>query len=140
MPSNDLFPLFFLLFCYSFLFLLCSCALTEDDGKCRSGDNKFTFIGQVGIVTAVDNDAAIPKVWATFNGGRTSYRFDQQDVQLETRSKSQYEIWWVVRSPSFFTVQKKKAFNITTPACTFDLTNNRFLFLIFFSSCFLIIF
>jgi hypothetical protein len=102
-----------------------NCALTLDSGKCRLSDNRFTFIGQVGIVTAVDNDATIPKVWVTFNNNRTSYEFSQEDVQLETRSKSQYEIWWVVRSPSYRTVHKKKAFNITSPSCTFDLTNNR---------------
>eukprot|EP01040_Poterioochromonas_malhamensis_P004475 gene4473-4798_t len=103
-----------------------NCALTLDSGKCRLSDNRFTFIGQVGIVTAVDNDATIPKVWVTFNNNRTSYEFSQEDVQLETRSKSQYEIWWVVRSPSYRTVHKKKAFNITSPSCTFDLTNNRY--------------
>jgi hypothetical protein len=98
-----------------------------DAGKCHNGDNRFTFIGQVGIVTAVDNEAQIPQVWVTFNGGRTSYQFNQEDVQLETRSKSMYEIWWVVRSLSNFTIQKKKGFNITEPSCTFDLTNNRYL-------------
>lgn len=35
------------------------------------------------------------------------------------------EIWWVVRSRSGFTVQKRKGFNVTNPPCTFDATNNR---------------
>eukprot|EP00981_Chlorochromonas_danica_P010795 scaffold3414_cov183-Ochromonas_danica.AAC.1 len=38
-----------------------SCALTLDAGKCYFNDLKFTFIGQVGIVTDVDNTATIPK-------------------------------------------------------------------------------
>jgi hypothetical protein len=32
----------------------------------------------------------------------------------------------VVRSPSEFTVQKRKGFNVTNPACTFDTTHNRY--------------
>ena len=67
-----------------------SCGLTLDLGKCRFNDLRFTFIGQIGIVTAVDNIAVIPQVWVSFNEGRTSYQFDQQDVELETRSKSMY--------------------------------------------------
>jgi hypothetical protein len=31
----------------------------------------------------------------------------------------------VVRSPSEFTVQKRKGFNVTEPQCTFDTTHNR---------------
>lgn len=102
-----------------------SCGLTLDMGKCRLDDLRFTFIGQVGIVTAVDFLQVIPQVWVSFNDGRTSYQFSQLDVELETRSKSMYEIWWVVRSKSWKTVQKRKQFNITYPACTFDTTNNR---------------
>lgn len=67
-----------------------SCGLTLDLGKCRLNDLRFTFIGQVGIVTAVDNIAVIPQVWVSFNEGRTSYQFSQVDVELETRSKSMY--------------------------------------------------
>jgi hypothetical protein len=106
--------------------ILNSCGKTLDSGKCRFSDTRFSFIGRVGIVTAVDNEAAIPQVWVTFNNNRTSYQFRQEDVMHETRSKSMYEMWWVVRSPSKFTVQKKKSFNITSPPCTFDLTNNRY--------------
>jgi hypothetical protein len=36
------------------------------------------------------------------------------------------EIWWVVRSPTHYTVQKRKGFNVTSPKCTFDTTNNRY--------------
>mmetsp|Transcript_19797 Transcript_19797/g.33126 ORF Transcript_19797/g.33126 Transcript_19797/m.33126 type:complete len:539 (+) Transcript_19797:100-1716(+) len=103
-----------------------SCGLTLDLGKCRLDDLRFTFIGMVGIVTALDNEAVIPQVWVTFNDGRTSYQFSQGNVKLETTPKSMYEIWWVVRSPSEFTVQKRKGFNVTSPQCTFDTTNNRY--------------
>lgn len=103
-----------------------SCGLTLDLGKCRLSDLRFTFVGRVGVVTALDNTAVIPQVWVTFNNGRTSYQFSQEDVKLETTPKSMYEIWWVVRSPSEFTVQKRKGFNITNPQCTFDTTNNRY--------------
>lgn len=51
---------------------------------------KFTFIGRIGVVTAVDNEAVIPMVWVSFNYGRTSYQFEQSQVELETRSKSMY--------------------------------------------------
>jgi hypothetical protein len=97
-----------------------SCGKTLDMGKCRYDDVRFTFVGRVGVVTAVDDSAIIPQVWVSFNYGRTSYQFDQSDVEIETRSKSMYEIWWVVRSKSWYTVQKRKAFNVTSPPCTFD--------------------
>lgn len=61
-----------------------SCGLTLDAGKCRPQNRRLTFIGQVGVVTKVDNVAAIPQVWLTFNDGRTSYQFSQEDVKLET--------------------------------------------------------
>lgn len=67
-----------------------SCAETYDDGKCRNGDLRFTFIGMTGLITQLDNVAAIPQAWVTFNGGRTSYQFSQQDIVLETQSKSMY--------------------------------------------------
>lgn len=106
-----------------------SCAITVDAGKCkgdlRGDDLKYTFIGYVGRVTKLDNRAAIPQVWVTFNDGRTSYQFDQEMVSLE-RYKSMYEIWWVIRTPSEFIVQKRKGFNITSPLCTFDKTNDRY--------------
>lgn len=102
-----------------------SCALTLQSGKCQYTDDRFTFIGQVGIVTKVDNEARIPQVWVSFNNNRTSYQFSQEDVVLETY-KSQYEIWWVVRSKSNLTVRKRKGFNVTSPPCTFDTTNNRY--------------
>lgn len=31
-----------------------------------------------------------------------------------------------MRSKSWSTVQKRKGFNVTYPACTFDTTNNRY--------------
>lgn len=102
-----------------------NCALTQNDGKCTGNDLRFSFIGYTGIVTEVNNDATIPTVRVTFNNNRTSYEFVQTDVKLELY-KSQYELWWVVRSPAFNTVQKKKGFNITNPQCTFDNTNNRY--------------
>jgi len=103
-----------------------SCAVTKDSGKCHGSDLKFTFIGRVGMVTAVDNTATIPLVWVSFNNNRTSYEFEQQHVVLETQSKSMYEIWWVTRSQSYYSVLKRKAFNISNPQCTFDSTNNRY--------------
>eukprot|EP01034_Spumella_vulgaris_P029738 gene29738-36833_t len=103
-----------------------SCGTTLDSGKCRGSDLRFTFIGRVGIVTSLDNEAEIPTVSVTFNNWRTSYTFYQSDVKLETTSKSMYEIWWVVRSKVARTVMKRKGFNITNPLCTFDTTNNRY--------------
>lgn len=67
-----------------------SCGLTLDKGKCRKGDLRFTFQGSVGIVTALDNTNVIPQVFVTFNNGRTSYKFSQSMVNLETYPKSMY--------------------------------------------------
>lgn len=67
-----------------------SCGLTLDSGKCHGGDLRFTFIGRVGMVTSVDNKAKIPTVSVSFNNNRTSYVFEQQNVVLETQSKSMY--------------------------------------------------
>jgi len=103
-----------------------SCAKTLDQGKCRAGDLKFSFIGRVGVITKLDNTQVIPQAWVSFNNLRTSYQFSQVDLQLETTSKSMYEIWWVVRSYTGFTVKKRKAFNVSFPACTFDTTNDRY--------------
>ena len=102
-----------------------NCALTLDAGKCNPKDFRFTFVGRVGRITALDNSVIPPLVWLTFNDGRTSYQFLQEQVKLEL-VKSMYEIWFVVRTPSEFVVQMKKGFNVTYPICTFDLTNNRF--------------
>jgi hypothetical protein len=75
-------------------FVLRSCALTEDQGKCKRNnersDLRFTFRGRVGLVTALDNAADIPQVMVSFNEGRTSYQFNQKHVRLETTPKSMY--------------------------------------------------
>lgn len=102
-----------------------SCALTTDDGKCRGDDLVYTFQGRVGRVTYVDDAALIPTVLVTFNDGRTSYLFNKDMVQLETL-RSMYEVWWTLRTPSEFVVQKRKGFNVTEPRCTFDTVNNRY--------------
>jgi len=70
--------------------ILRSCGLTLDKGKCRKGDLRFTFQGLVGIVTSLDNTNVIPQVFVTFNNGRTSYKFPQSMVNLETYPKSMY--------------------------------------------------
>jgi hypothetical protein len=69
---------------------LLSCALTEDQGKCKRADLRFTFRGRVGMVTALDNAADIPQVMVSFNEGRTPYQFNQKHVRLETTPKSMY--------------------------------------------------
>lgn len=66
-----------------------SCSLS-DDTKCKFSDLKFTFVGQVGLITDLDNEADIPQAWVTFNNGRTSYQFSQEDLILETRTQSMY--------------------------------------------------
>ena len=102
-----------------------TCALTFDNHLCKGDDRPLTFRGRVGKVVKLDDRAAIPQVWITFNDGRSNYQFAQEQVKLETY-KSMYELWWVVRSKSGFTVQKRKGFNITEPICTFDSVNNRY--------------
>jgi hypothetical protein len=102
-----------------------SCGQTFDGGRCVPTDLRYTFIGRVGVVTRVDNRAAIPSVYVTFNDGRTEYLFYQEHVRLEY-SKSMYELWWVVRSKVNFAVLKKKRFNVTFPPCTFDEVNDQY--------------
>ncbi len=94
-------------------------------GGCSGLDSPFTFAGQVGYVTAVETSLDSP-VQVTFNGGRTSYSFSSQHLALEYRQRSMYELWWVVRTKSDRRIQKRKGFNVTSPSCTFDLTNNRY--------------
>eukprot|EP01035_Chromulina_nebulosa_P019926 gene19926-25887_t len=101
------------------------CSTTQFDGTCNTNDLTFTFVGQVGIVTSLDDTSDIPTVMVSFNNGRTSYKFAQSHVILETY-KSMYEIWWVLRTKSNYIIQKRKGFNITSPTCTFDATNNRY--------------
>lgn len=102
-----------------------ACAQTFDNGICGGNDLVYTFIGRNGVVTAVDDKAAIPSVYVTFNDGRTSYLFYQEDVKLE-QTRSMYELWWVVRNKVNFVVQKKKGFNITFPPCTYDNVNGQY--------------
>jgi len=96
------------------------------NSTCKADDNLFSFTGQVGVVTAMDNLAPVPQISVSFNGGRTSYGFDQRFVKLNKPQKSEYEIWWVLRTKSGRTVQKRKGFNVTSPSCTFDEANNRY--------------
>ena len=103
------------------------CAQTFDAGKCIAPDLRFTFIGKVGIVTAFDDVSVIPTAWVSFNEGRTSYLFLMSDVKIETY-RSMYEIWWVVKTPTGNTIQKRKGFNITSPTCTLDSTTKKLYF------------
>lgn len=117
----------------------------SNHGICQGTDFLFQFVGQVGRVVGLDESGSTPYAFVTFNDGRTSYKIEQQYLTLEYRIKSMYgrqslhclsysfvlsrcqtEIWWVVRSKTNRTVQKRKGFNVTSPQCTFDLTNNRF--------------
>ena len=67
-----------------------SCTKTLDSGKCRLGDVRYTFIGRVGIITRLDNTQVIPQAWVSFNNGRTSYQFSQEDLTLDVRTRSSY--------------------------------------------------
>lgn len=40
-----------------------NCALTLNFGQCKTSDLLFSFVGYVGLVTQLDNSAAIPQVW-----------------------------------------------------------------------------
>jgi hypothetical protein len=103
-----------------------SCALNTDPSTatCESnGDYTFSFIGRDGRVAAIDNLAGTIQV--TFNDGRTAYEFAQDTVKIESAQRSMYEMWWVLRTASGSVVQKRKGFNVTSPACTFDANNNR---------------
>ena len=108
-----------------------SCARTTeidpatDAGKCKGQDLPYTFIGRTGRVVRRDDTKDPPEIYVTFNDGRTNYRFTEEMLKLEI-GKSMYEVWWVVRTRSDFVVQKRKGFNVSSPQCTFDKTNNRY--------------
>ena len=89
----------------------------------------FHFHGRVGLVTDLDNEhiSGIPKASVTFNGGRTSYVFDQAVLKLDRYEKTQWEIWVVIRSRVGFQIVKKKPFAVTAPECTFDQIFDRYL-------------
>ncbi|CAM9745064.1 unnamed protein product, partial [Choristocarpus tenellus] len=36
-------------------------------------------------------------------------------------------VWWVQRTRYNFRVQMRKPFTVTSPTCTFDITNDRYL-------------
>lgn len=107
-----------------------TCAKAPRNGKCASdstsglSDNPFSFVGYVGRVVDYDDTPITPVVYVTFNNGRTSYGIEEDTLKLEYR-KSGYEIWWVQRTRSKFSVQKRKGFNVTYPTCTFDTVNDR---------------
>lgn len=88
-------------------------------------NNVYDFIGLLGRVVAIDSAPFIPVITVTFNDGRTSYEFEEDVLKLEY-GRSMYELWWVQRTRSEFIVQKKKGFNVTSPVCSFDLTNDRY--------------
>ena len=102
-----------------------NCGLLSNLTQSCGGDSEFSFVGRVGRVVAVDDVADPPTVTVTFNDGRTAYTFLQSEVQLE-RALSMYELWWVQRSRSGFTVQVRKGFNVTYPPCTFDGIHQRY--------------
>ncbi len=85
---------------------------------------RFSFIGQVGRVVAYEDTPTTPLVTVSFNDGRTAYVFEEDVIHLEYY-KSMYEIWWVTRTRSKFIVEKRKGFNVTSPGCTFDVVNDR---------------
>lgn len=90
----------------------------------------YDFIGLIGRVVAIDTKPFIPVLTVTFNDGRTTYDFEQDVVKLEY-GRSMYEMWWVQRTRSEFIVEKRKGFNVTSPLCSFDLTNDRYVTLFF---------
>lgn len=102
-----------------------NCGVLREGYVCDPRDSPFNFIGRVGRVTAIDSTPKVPLVRVTFNDDRTSYVFQETDLKLET-FLSNYEVWWVQRTRSEFIVQRRKGFNVTSPTCTFDLTNNRY--------------
>ena len=63
---------------------------TSNNYQCVGDDSVFTFAGRVGVVTEVINSLEAPAVFVTFNGGRTAYKFAQENVVLEYKQKSMY--------------------------------------------------
>lgn len=114
-----------------------SCAATRGNAMCNQSqaipelsDFDYSFRGFVGKVTALPDptDARAlyrVKYWVTFNNGRTSYPFDEEDLSLEYLPHN-YEMWWVQRTSHSKIVKKRKPFKVQSPTCTFDKTNDRY--------------
>lgn len=100
-----------------------ACAARPSSG-CAGDDSDLSFVGLVGKVTAVPDDPS-GFYQVTFNDGRTSYPFLESEMKIE-QPVGNYEIWWVQRTLSERIVQKKKAFRVVSPVCSFDATNNRY--------------
>mmetsp|Transcript_6451 Transcript_6451/g.18272 ORF Transcript_6451/g.18272 Transcript_6451/m.18272 type:complete len:552 (-) Transcript_6451:193-1848(-) len=105
-----------------------ACGMVDADQSCQGTDQEYDFRGEHGIVSAIhDVEGRTVGVDLSFNNGRTSYYFavaELEDEQIDMGYN--YELWWVERTPSEFVVRKKKPFRIEEPACTFDLTNDRY--------------
>ncbi len=62
----------------------------KNDGSttCGGQDMLFTFTGHVGKITSVpDRDAYEDQYGVTFNGGRTTYMFSEEEIKVEVRQK-----------------------------------------------------
>lgn len=100
----------------------------NDDGlyNIYEADFEYSFRGFVGKVTYAPGEGEVGVPFqVSFNDGRTSYPFDEDDLQLE-RLAFNYELWWVQRTKYNFIVNKRKGFKVTNPTCTFDFNNNQY--------------
>ncbi len=61
---------------------------TDGSITCGGQDMLFTFIGHVGRITNVpDPGVHEDRYSVTFNGGRTTYMFSEEEIKVEVRQK-----------------------------------------------------
>ncbi len=101
------------------------CGKADEGKKCFGNDVTFSFVGEVGRVVKITDGYHGKKFDVTFNSGRTSYSFDENELEL-IPFKSNYDIWWVTRTRNERIVRHKKPFYISSPTCTFDIVNNKY--------------
>ena len=106
----------------------CNASRANDDGLSNqyAEDFEYTFRGFKGKITFAPAEGQVGVPYqVSFNDGRTSYPFDEDDLKL-VRLDFNYELWWVQRTKYNFIVNKRKGFKVIEPTCTFDFNNNQY--------------
>ena len=113
-----------------------SCGILQSSqSKCFGQDFLFTFTGELGKIISIPSDVSNANTntplyqqqyGVTFNDGRTVYYFYPHQIDPlheDNTNINSYEIWYVQRTQRERVIQKKKAFRVLNPRCTYDSTN-----------------
>lgn len=102
-----------------------ACGLSaSSSGECQGTDQQFSFKDEIGKVVSLPTTPK-GKYGITFNDGRSVYKFARDELEF-LKPPFNYEIWLVKRNRFEKIVEKKKAFRVIWPRCTFDTVNGRY--------------